>query len=228
MSTSARNGRLGREPIVPAAGIASIDSSHVVAAYARWAPIYDPIFGAFTRGPGRAAIAEINRLPPGRIIELGVGTGLSLPLYERHHRIVGVDLSPDMLARAEKRVSAERLTHVESLLEMDAAKLRFPDASFDAAMAMFVITVVPDPDGVLAEMARVVRPGGRVVLVNHFSVDRGARALVERWLARFSARLGWRPNFPIERVLGRPELRLVKRQPVKAFDLFTLLVFERA
>jgi phosphatidylethanolamine/phosphatidyl-N-methylethanolamine N-methyltransferase len=216
-----------KDPVAADASLAAIDRSHIVAAYARWAPIYDPIFGAFTRGPGRAAIAEINALPPGRVIEFGVGTGLSLPLYHRSHRIVGVDLSPDMLARAEKRVAAERLSHVEALLEMDAANLRFPDRSFDAAMAMFVITVVPDPDRVLAEMVRVVRPGGRVVLVNHFSVDRGVRALVERWMSRFSARLGWRPNFPIERVLGRPELRLVKRQSVKAFDLFTLLVFER-
>ena len=160
-------------------------------------------------------------------VVLAVGQRLDLRQDLVDLRVVGVDLSPDMLALAEKRVSAERLSHVEALLEMDAASLRFPDGSFDAAMAMFVITVVPDPDGVLAEMIRVVRPGGRVVLVNHFSVDRGLRAHVERWLSRFSARLGWRPNFPIERVLGRPQLRLVKRQPVKAFDLFTLLVFER-
>jgi len=211
----------------PDGTLAAIERSHVVAAYARWAPIYDPIFGAITRGPGQAAIAEINRLPPGRVIELGVGTGLSLPQFDRRHRIVGVDLSPDMLVRAEKRVAAERLSNVEALLEMDAAHLRFADASFDAALAMFVITVVPDPDRVLTEMIRVVRPGGRLVLVNHFSVDRGLRAFLERWLSRFSAKLGWRPNFPIERVLGRPELRLVTRQPAKAFDLFTLLVFER-
>jgi phosphatidylethanolamine/phosphatidyl-N-methylethanolamine N-methyltransferase len=207
--------------------LAAIDRTHVVAAYARWAPIYDPIFGAFTRGPGRAAIAEINKLPPGRVIELGVGTGLSLPHFDRRHRIVGVDLSPDMLIRAERRVSAKGLSHVEALLEMDAAHLRFADASFDSALAMFVITVVPDPDRVLSEMIRVVRPGGRLVLVNHFSVDRGLRARIERWMSRFSAKLGWRPNFPIERVLGRPELRLVSRESVKAFDLFTLLVFER-
>src|SRR5947207_15707430 len=105
--------------------LAAIDRTHVVAAYARWAPIYDPIFGMLTRGPGRAGIAEINKLPPGRIIELGVGTGLSLPQFDRRHRIVGVDLSPDMLVRAEKRVAAKQLSHVEALLERAAAHLRF-------------------------------------------------------------------------------------------------------
>src|SRR5436190_18778368 len=95
--------------------LAAIDRTHVVAAYARWAPIYDTVFGALIRGPTRAAVAEVNKLSPGRIIELGVGTGLSLPLYDRRHRIVGVDLSPDMLARAEKRVPAEGRPHVAPL-----------------------------------------------------------------------------------------------------------------
>ena len=110
---------------------------------------------------------------------------------------------------------------------MDAGALGFADARLRRGVAMFVITVVPDPERVLAEMVRVVRPGGRVILVNHFSVDRGPRAFIERRLSRFSSKLGWRPNFPIETVLGRPELRLVTRRAVKGFDLFTMLVFER-
>ncbi len=207
--------------------LASINGAHVLAAYARWAPIYDWSFGAYTSGATRIGVAEVNRLPPGRVLELGVGTGISLPLYDRRHRLVGVDLSPDMLARARRRVAEEKLDHVEALHEMDAGNLIFPDASFDTAVAMYVITVVPDPDRVLAEMARVVRPGGRVVLVNHFSAESGPRAAVERWLSRFSAKLGWRPNFPIERVLGKPELKLLERRAVKTFDLFTMLVFER-
>lgn len=207
--------------------LASINGAHVLAAYARWAPIYDWSFGAYTSGATRIGVAEVNGLPPGRVLELGVGTGISLPLYDRKHRLVGVDLSPDMLARARKRVAEEKLDHVEALHEMDAGNVTFPDASFDTAVAMYVITVVPDPDRVLAEMARVVRPGGRVILVNHFSVETGPRAHVERFLSRFSAKLGWRPNFPIERVLGRPELKLLERRAVKAFDLFTMLVFER-
>lgn len=223
-----RSGEAGRLDAGGARGpLAAISDGNVVSAYARWAPIYDWSFGAFTRRPRRAAVAELNALPPSRIVELGVGTGISLPLYERHHRITGVDLSRDMLERARKRVDEEGLRHVEGLHEMDAGDLAFPDASFDAAMAMFVITVVPHPDRVLAEMARVVRPGGTVLLVNHFSVEKGPRAVVERHMARFSAKLGWRPNFPIETVLDRPELRLIERRSVKAMDLFTLLVFER-
>ena len=220
-----RSGQAGR---LDADGqLASISDRNVVSAYARWAPIYDWSFGALTRGSRHAAVAEMNRLPACRIVELGVGTGISLPLYERRHRVTGVDLSRDMLDRARKRVADDRLDHVEGLHEMDAGDLAFPDASFDAAMAMFVMTVVPHPDRVLAEMARVVRPGGTVLLVNHFSVDKGPRAAIERHMARFSAKLGWRPDFPIETVLGRPELRLVERRPVKAMDLFTLLRFER-
>jgi len=220
-------GNLGK-PNRPGGGaLAVMDDAHVVAAYARWAPIYDWSFGAFTRGPCRAAVAEMNRLPPARVLEIGVGTGISLPLYDRKHRITGIDLSRDMLERARKRVAEERLSHVEGLEVMDAGALTFPDHSFDAAMAMFVITVVPHPDKVLAEMVRVVRPGGRVILVSHFSVDKGPRAIVEKHLSRFSSKLGWRPNFPIETVLGRPELKLIERRAVKSFDLFTMLKFER-
>ncbi|WP_421726501.1 class I SAM-dependent methyltransferase [Bauldia sp.] len=207
--------------------LATIDDSHVVAAYARWAPIYDRVFGAFTARPCRIAVAEMNKLPSSRVLEVGVGTGISLPLYDRKHRVVGIDLSRDMLDMANKRVATSSLDHVEALEEMDAGQLVFEDQSFDAAMAMFVITVVPDPQRVLSEIVRVVKPGGRVILVSHFSVDKGPRAWAERWLSRFSSRLGWRPDFPIDQVLGRPELKLVDRQAVKSFDIFTMLVFER-
>jgi len=217
----------GRGASGAGAAVADLDDAHVVAAYARWAPIYDATFGAYTRGPARIGVAEVNRLPPGRVLELGVGTGNSLPLYDRKHRIVGIDLSREMLARARKRVAEEKLDHVEGLHEMDAGNLAFPPASFDIAIAMFVITVVPDPDRVLAELARVVRPGGRVVLVNHFAVDRGPRAAIERWLARYSAKLGWHPDFPIERVLGQSDLKLLDRRSAKMLEIFTLLVFER-
>jgi phosphatidylethanolamine/phosphatidyl-N-methylethanolamine N-methyltransferase len=222
-------GGSGKSAVARASGatLASIDGSHVVAAYARWAPTYDKWFGALTTRARRTGVAEINKLPPARVLELGVGTGISLPEYDRKHRIVGIDLSRDMLDIARKRVADRKLDQVESLQEMDAGNLAFEDGSFDAATAMFVVSVVPDPDRVLAEVVRVVRPGGRVVLVNHFSVDKGPRAWVERWMSRFSAKLGWRPTFPIELMLDQPGLRLIERRSVMNFDLFTMLVFDR-
>lgn len=211
-----------------AAGVGTLDDEQsVVAAYARWAPIYDPIFG-FATGIGRkSVVSTLNALPAGRVLEVGVGTGISLPLYKRRHRIVGIDLSPDMLVRAEKRVSRLGLSNVERLHEMDAANLSFEGASFDIAVAMFVMTVVPDHARVLAEMVRVVRPGGRVVLVNHFSVDTGPRAAIERSLAKYSGVLGWRPEFRIEEVLCRSDLTLLKRRNLPPAGIFTLLEFKR-
>lgn len=211
-----------------AAGVGPLDDERsVVAAYARWAPVYDPIFGVATGIGRKATISTLNDLPDGRILEVGVGTGISLPLYKRRHRIVGIDLSPDMLARAETRVKRRHLSNVEALHEMDAANLAFDDASFDIAVAMFVMTVVPNPARVLAEAVRVVRPGGHVVLCNHFSVDKGPRAAIERSLSKYSRALGWNPEFRIDQVLCRRDLKLIKRRTLPPAGLFTLLVFKR-
>ena len=204
-----------------------LDDAAIVAAYARWAPVYDPIFGVITASAIRATMREVNALPAGDVLEVGVGTGIALPHYKRDHRVTGFDLSPDMLVRAGKRVAEKNLDNVVALLEMDAANLTFGDATFDVAVAMFVMTVVPDPHRVLAEMARVVRPGGRIVVVNHFSADKGARAAIEKWLSRFSSSLGWNPEFARETLLERDDLRLVAERSLAPLGLYTLLVFER-
>lgn len=207
--------------------VPQLDDAAVVAAYARWARVYDPIFGAITGRAIRATMSEVNALPAGRVLEVGVGTGLSLPLYRPHHRVVGIDLSPDMLRQAERRVAERRLAHVAALAEMDAANLDFPGASFDVAVAMFVMTVVPDAPRVLAEMTRVVKPGGRIVIVNHFSAEGGPRAAIERWLSRFATTLGWHPEFDKGQMLGRSGMRLLSERSLSPFGLYTLLVFER-
>jgi phosphatidylethanolamine/phosphatidyl-N-methylethanolamine N-methyltransferase len=175
----------------------------------------------------RATMREVNALPAGDILEVGVGTGIALPHYKRDHRITGFDLSPDMLARAGRRVAEKNLDNVVALVEMDAGNLAFAEGAFDAAVAMFVMTVVPDPRRVLAEMARVVRPGGRIVVVNHFSAERGPRAAAERWLSRYSSLLGWNPEFAKQTLLGRSDLRLLTERSLAPFGLYTLLVFER-
>src|SRR5215469_2995519 len=167
-------------------------------AYARWAPVYDLVFGAvFDRGR-RAAIAAADRVG-GRILEVGVGTGISLPGYSRQNRIIGIDLSEAMLRKARRRVADLGLTNVEKLEVMDAEHLSFPDASFDVVVASYVISTVPNPEATLDEFARVLKPGGEIVLVSRVGAEAGLRRALERWFAPAARKLGWRTEFSWER-----------------------------
>ena len=206
--------------------LAELDNGDVRRAYKRWAPVYDATFGKFVEAGVKEATARANQFH-GRLLEVGVGTGLALPHYKRSLKVTGVDLSPDMLKRARQRVAKARARHVEALIEMDATELAFADASFDVAVAMFVMTVVPEPVAVMQELARVTKPGGTVLIVNHFSVEKGLRGAVEKRLAGFADVLGWRPEFPVETLLGDPRLNLTRQRPVRPFGFFTLLEFER-
>ncbi len=205
--------------------IATIDNSNVEEAYARWAPVYDFVFAAVMK-PGRKAAAAAASRDGGRVLDVGVGTGLELPMFSRTTRLIGVDLSEPMLARAQDRVKAAGLDNVEGLLKMDAMNLAFPDASFDCAVAPYVLTVVPDPHATLDELARVVKPGGEIVLVNHIGAETGPIAAIEGWMAKRAAQLGWRPEFPW-RIIGdwiekRDDIVLTERRRLAPLGLFTL------
>lgn len=176
-----------------------LDRATVEEAYARWAPVYDVVFGAVFDAGRKAAIKAAERIG-GRILEFGVGTGIALPHYKRTNRLVGVDISEPMLQKARERVKKEHLRHVEGLALMDGAILGFKDESFDVVIAQFVITVVPQPEATLNEMARVLRPGGEIILVNHLGAEDGPRAVFERWFARKARKLGWRPEFQFGRL----------------------------
>jgi phosphatidylethanolamine/phosphatidyl-N-methylethanolamine N-methyltransferase len=208
------------------AKLAEIDNRDVVRAYRRWAPIYDLTFGKLVEVGIKHATACANRFD-GRVLEVGVGTGLSLPYYKKSLKVTGIDLSAEMLTRARERVERGDIANIEQLREMDATKLTFSDQSFDISAAMYVMTVVPDPAAVMHELARVTRIGGQVVIVNHFSVERGPRALVEKNLARFSDVLGWRPEFPIRTLMVSERLKLEELRPLRPMGLFTLLRFCR-
>ena len=196
-------------------------------AYRRWAPVYDNTFGRIASESRKHAVEIINTRT-GRVLEVGVGTGLSLPAYRRELEIVGIDLSPEMLKKARERVAAEGLANIAGLYEMDAGDLKFPDASFDTVVAMFVMTVVPEPEKVMRELARVSRPGGEVLIVNHFSTEEGIRGWVERRMAPFGDKLGWRPVFDLERVMMCDDLKLIERRRLRPIDLFTMLRFRKA
>jgi phosphatidylethanolamine/phosphatidyl-N-methylethanolamine N-methyltransferase len=221
MRTEERHGR-GQRPFGRPVGMPEMDESTIKVAYRRWAPVYDHTFG-FVATEGRRHAVEMINHRHGRVLEVGVGTGLSLPDYGRHLEIVGIDLSPEMLEKARERVSMQELDHVAGLHEMDAGNLAFPDASFDTTVAMYVMTVVPDPARVMRELSRVTKPGGEVLLVNHFSQDEGVRGWVERKMAPFADKLGWRPLFDIGNVMVCDDLELVERKALRPMGLFTMI-----
>ena len=205
-----------------------IDKRTVAKAYARWAPVYDLVFGAvFDRGR-QAAIEAAERIG-GRILEVGVGTGISLPDYKRSNRLVGVDLSLPMLKKARERVAAQDLAHVDALAVMDAERLGLADASFDVVVAQYVITAVPHPEATLDEFARVLKPGGEIVLINHIGAETGLRRAFEQGFAPVARQLGWRMEFPwgrlaawVERTRG---MRLIERRPMPPLGHFSLVRF---
>jgi len=200
----------------------ALDAEAVRQAYRRWAGIYDEVFGSVS-GPGRRrAVAAVNSLPGTRVLEVGVGTGLALPHYAPSKRVVGIDLSREMLRRAQKRVAAERLRTVDGLLEMDAESMAFADGSFDIAVAMFTATVVPDARRLFREMRRVVRPGGDLLFVNHFAAEHGLRWWAERTLAPLSRVLGWHPDFVLGDLLEDPQAA-TEITPCPPLGLFTLV-----
>ena len=201
-----------------------LDSASVRHAYRRWAPVYDFTFGTVAESGRKNAVKIINRRR-GRVLEVGVGTGLSLPCYEKHLSITGIDLSPEMLDKARARVRRQGLGNIDGLYEMDAGALAFPDESFDTVVAMYVMTVVPDAEKVMRELERVCATGGEVILVNHFSQEDGVRGFVERRLAPLASSIGWHAVFALDRVLVCEDLRLAERRMLWPFGLFTMLRF---
>src|SRR5580698_6045270 len=207
-----------------------LDRSVVVSAYARWAPIYDAVCGP-VMVQGRRAAAVAARTVGGKILEVGVGTGLSFDDYDVSTEITGIDLCRPMLAKAREKMASGRYPHVRNVFEMDAHRMTFADATFDCVVAQFVITLVADPERVLSECARVVKPGGQIILVNHLYSERGLAATIERMLAQKARRLGLRPEFPFQRLADWAQnhggAELIERRKVPPLGLYTLVRFRR-
>jgi phosphatidylethanolamine/phosphatidyl-N-methylethanolamine N-methyltransferase len=204
----------------------TLDRNTVEKAYARWAPVYDLVFGKVFQAGRSAATAAAERVG-GRILEVGVGTGIALPDYAPSNRLVGIDISAPMLRKAQERVAEHGLTNVEALAVMDAKHLAFPDDFFDVVVAQFVITAVPDPEATLDEFARVVKPGGEIILVNHIGAESGPRKVFELAFAPLARRLGWRPEFPWGRLTAWHDrtggIHFIERRPMQPLGHFSLI-----
>jgi phosphatidylethanolamine/phosphatidyl-N-methylethanolamine N-methyltransferase len=208
--------------------VLELDKETIAKAYARWAPVYDLVFGAVFEHGRQAAVAAAERIG-GRILEVGVGTGISLPDYSPTNRICGIDISEPMLSKAQERVDELGLAHVEGLWVMDAERLSFPDASFDVVVAQYVITTVPNPEATLDEFARVLKPGGEIVLVSRIGAEAGLRRSLERWFAPAARKLGWRTEFAWERYEQWAEqtadMQLIERRLMPPLGHFSLIRF---
>ena len=211
-----------------------LNKQGVERAYARWAPVYDLVFGAvFAPGRQQAIAAAERACGPqgGRILEVGVGTGISLPDYAAVNRIVGIDLSEPMLRKAHERVRALELSNVDALSVMDAERMALPDRSFDVVVAQFVITAVPNPETTLDEFVRVTKPGGEIILVNHIGAENGPRRLFELCFSPIARQLGWRPAFRFGRLADwsarHGGVRVLERRPLPPMGNFTLIRFAR-
>jgi phosphatidylethanolamine/phosphatidyl-N-methylethanolamine N-methyltransferase len=207
------------------------DRQSVEQAYDRWAPIYDLVFGGVFEKGRQAAIAATNKLG-GRVLEVGVGTGISLPLYAPNVRVFGTDISEAMLAKAKRRVAEQRLKTVEGLAVMDAEQLEFPDNSFDVVMAQYVVTAVPNPEVALDEFARVLRPGGELIILTRVSADQGLRRFIERALQPVVRRLGFRTaEFAWSRytrwLASADSMELAERRLIPPFGHFSLVRFRK-
>jgi phosphatidylethanolamine/phosphatidyl-N-methylethanolamine N-methyltransferase len=211
-------------------GQLDFDRAMVEQAYDRWAPIYDLVFGGVFSKGRRAAIVATNAIG-GRVLEVGVGTGISLPQYGAHLRVFGTDISERMLRKAKARVADLGLKNVEGLAVMDAEKLEFPDNSFDVVMAQYVVTAVPNPEAALDEFARVLRPGGEMILLSRVSADAGMRRFIEQRLQPVVRRLGFRTEFAWSRyarwAAGARSVELIERRPVPPLGHFSLIRFRK-
>jgi phosphatidylethanolamine/phosphatidyl-N-methylethanolamine N-methyltransferase len=200
----------------------ALEKRQVKRAYKIYAPAYDLVFD-WIFNPGRqAAIRLLGVSPNDRVLEVGIGTGLNLPLYPPYCRLTGIDLSVEMLRKAHEKVAELGLTNVV-LCTMDATVMDFRDDEFDSAVATYTISAVPDPVAVLREMRRVVKSGGSIVVLNHFRSDRRVMSRIEDLVAPVCTRLGWKSNLPLQPLLEQVGLVPDREERVNLFNGWRLI-----
>jgi phosphatidylethanolamine/phosphatidyl-N-methylethanolamine N-methyltransferase len=197
--------------------------AHESKLYGEFAPLYDKIFGKIFYDRLEYVIEDLEIPAGAKVLEVGAGTGTSFPAYPTHCEITGVDLAPDMLARARRKIEENGWTHLK-VMEMNALDLKFPDDTFDYVMAFHVVTVVPDPVRMIAEAKRVCKPGGKIVIVNHFTSDKRFLGSLTQALDPITRWLGWRTDLKLKPFIKATELNVEKRYKLNKTSLYTVLL----
>ncbi len=202
--------------------VAVVENDFVERVYEKLALVYDLAFGPALQAGRRRAIARMGLRPGDRLLEVGIGTGMNIGLYPRSCSVVGIDLSAPMLEKAQRRVTRLGASNVR-LLQMDAAALQFPDDTFDIVYAPYLISVVPDPVRVAGEMRRVCRPGGRIVLLNHFLSSHPLISRVERLVSPLTIHIGFKADLDLRALLAQAGLRPVSVEKVNFPRIWSLV-----
>ena len=206
-----------------ALSVIAIENDFVEGTYEKLAKVYDWIFGPILH-PGRLLALERMGIAPGdRVLEVGVGTGINAALYPRNCHVTGVDLSAPMLEKARTRVARKGLRHVH-LMEMDAAHLTFADDSFDVVYAPYLVNCVSDPIKVVNEMRRVCRPGGKIVILNHFRSTSPIMSRLDRALSPLTVHIGFKSDLDLPGFLAQAGLQPVSIERVSVPRLWSLVI----
>lgn len=220
------NDTFGGDVATRALSVAAVENDFVERVYGKLAGVYDVVYGPPLH-PGRLQAMERMQIrPDDHVLEVGIGTGITAALYPKHCTVIGVDLSPSMLAKAEKRLRQKVVENVR-LFQMDAADLKFEDGVFDIVYAPYLISVVPDPVAVAREMHRVCKPGGRIVFLNHFLSPRPALAWIERVISPLTIHIGWKSDLDLSAFLAQAQLRATSIERVNLLGLWSLVTCER-
>jgi phosphatidylethanolamine/phosphatidyl-N-methylethanolamine N-methyltransferase len=212
----------GSDAATRALSVAVVENDFVEAVYAKLAASYDWTFGP-TLHPGRVqALQRMSMKPGDRVLEVGVGTGINLSLYPKNATVTGIDFSAEMLEKARDRMARKGVRNAR-LLQMDAADLKFEDGSFDIVYAPYLISVVPDPVQVATEMVRVCRPGGRVIILNHFLSQGRLLSRVERWLSPATIHIGFKSDLDLPAFLTQANLQPVSIEKVNIPPIWSLI-----
>ena len=218
---------LGTDVATRALSVAAVENDFVARVYENIAWAYDLVFGPSLH-PGRVqAIQRMGIAPGDRVLEVGVGTGINASLYPRDCSVTGIDLSAPMLEKARERVVRKGISNVR-LLEMDAADLRFADDSFDIVYAPYLISVVPDPVAVVREMHRVCRPGGRIIVLNHFRSANPALAWIERAISPLTVHIGFKSDLDLPAFLAQADLQPESIEKVNVPRIWSLVTCRKA